>query len=124
MNRRTNLNQSQLALPFGEVRASLFSYENRQRIFWSLASVCLLSLGLYIYAVNATAHNVAMRVALENEATSLNADLATLEFRYISLKNDVTLDTARAYGFSEVREPLYVSRTSEANSLSFNSQTR
>lgn len=123
-------NESQLSLPFssrgtaGSAASSALSYDNRQRFFWTLASACLLSLGLYIYAVNATAHNVAMRAALETEASSLNANLATLEFRYISLKNEVTLETARQYGFTEVKEPTYVSREASASSLSFNTQTR
>ncbi len=64
-----------------------------------------------------------MRASLEREAAELTGELATLEFQYISLQGDVTLARAAEYGFEEVKEPLYVSKTS-GNSLSFNTQSR
>ncbi len=99
------------------------SYEDRARTFWFLASVCLISLGAYVYAVNATAHHVAMRAELEREAVELHTELAELEFQYIKLKNEVTIDVARELGFTEVQNPLYIARENTA-SLSFNSESR
>ncbi len=119
---RRNINLNQLALPFGQARSRSIPYEDRLKAFWFLAGLCLFSLGAYIYAVNATARNVSMRAALERESAELTAELATLEFQYITLKGEVTLAVAAEYGFEEVRKPLYVSRD-EKPSLSFNTET-
>ncbi len=125
MTRKQKFNYNQLTLPLSEVRdrAAALSIDHRAKAFWFLASTCMLSFVLYVYAVNATAHNVAMRASLEREAAELTGELATLEFQYISLQGDVTLARAAEYGFEEVKEPLYVSKTS-GNSLSFNTQSR
>ncbi len=124
MMRKQKFNYNQLSLPLGEGRAATaLSFENRTKAFWALSSACLLSLVLYVYAVNATAHNVAMRASLEREAAELTGELASLEFQYINLQGDVTLTRAAEYGFEEVKEPLYVSKTA-GNSLSFNTQSR
>ncbi len=113
------MNLNQLSLPFNEVRAQALSYENRAKTFWVLSAICLCSFISYIYAVNATARYVAQRSALEQEAADLHADLATLEFQYIAMTSDITLETAAQYGFTEVREPLYVAKDG-APALSFN----
>jgi hypothetical protein len=124
MKRKINFNEQQLTLPFGQGRVMAFSYEHRAKTFWILSAACLLSLVSYVYAVNATAHNVSQRASLEREATELNTELATLEFQYIGLKSGVTLETAHEYGFTEVEKPLYVSRGEGRGSLSFNTQSR
>lgn len=114
-----NLNLNQLSLPFGQGRTRSLSYDDRARVFWFLTSAVFFSLIVYVYAVNATAHHVAERAALEREASDLGASLADLEFQSIALKSDVTLEVARSYGFEEVKEPLYVAQKSGA-ALSFN----
>ncbi|MBI2086601.1 MAG: hypothetical protein HYT69_00260 [Candidatus Zambryskibacteria bacterium] len=110
MTRRIKINHNQLTLPFGEVLASA-GYESRERAFWFLISVSLLSLALYTYAINATAHHIAVRENLEREVAGLAAELGTLEFASISLRNAVTMERAIELGFHEVGEPLFVSRT-------------
>ena len=127
MKKNINLNLNQLSLPFsslgskrGMARAlSSVSYDDRAKAFWFLTGACLFALATYVYAVNATAHHVAERAALEREASDLSAEIATLEFRSIALKGDITLDLARQYGFEEVEKPLYVA-SDKADSLSFN----
>lgn len=104
-------------------RLKNISYEDRVRTFWFLATVCLISLGAYVYAVNSTARNVALRSELERQVVNLNTELAGLEFQYIKLKNEVTLEIAKELGYQEVRQPLYISRGS-APSLSFNTENR
>ncbi len=106
-----------------KARIKNISYEDRVRTFWFLASVCLISLGAYVYAVNSTTRNVALRSELERQVTNLNAELAGLEFEYIKLKNEVTLEVAKELGYQEVRKPLYISRNS-THSLSFNTESR
>lgn len=106
-----NLNQSQLSLPFGEKSGRTLSYEDRGKAFWFLISCLLLSFGLYIYAVNATAHHIAVRQNLEREVGELASHIGTLEFATIEMRNDITMERATELGFTEVRKPLYVSRT-------------
>ena len=122
--RRINIvSENQLALPFGERRSIALSYESRQRFFWFMAGACLFSLILYIYAIEATARNVALRANLETRVAEAEGSLSTLEFAYIQLKNGVSIETARQYDFEEVRTPLYVSRDNP-DSLTLNTVSR
>jgi hypothetical protein len=124
---KKNINLNQLPLPFLPTqagagrRAYALSYDDRAKLFWFLAGAFLFALATYVYAVNATAHHVAERAALEREAANLSAEIATLEFEAIALKNDITIEVARSYGFTEVEKPLYVS-AEKAGSLSFNAE--
>ena len=99
------------------------SYDNRVKFFWTLVAISVLSLSFYIYAINATAKNIALRQDLERQVVKISTNLDSLEFGYIELKNNVTLELAYLYGFKEVRSPLYVSRSNTA-SLSFNTRQR
>ena len=100
-------------------KTRVISYENRVRFFWALVAISILSLSVYIYAINVTARNIALRQNLEEQVATVSTSLSSLEFAYIKLKNNVTLELARHYGFREVRNPLYISRTPSAP-LSFN----
>lgn len=95
------------------------SYDHRASLFWFLVATALLSLLIYIYSINTIARNIAVRQNLEEKITQTTANLATLEFNYIELKNNVTIELAQSHGFKEVKDPLYVSRSPSA-SLSFN----
>ena len=119
MRKRINLNLNQLTLPFGERRGVSLSYDHRAKIFLVLTTLSILSLFFYMYAVSATARNIATRQGLEREITKISTSLDSLEFAYIALRNKVTMELAYAHGFQEVKNPLYVSRSSPA-SLSFN----
>jgi len=94
-------------------------YENRVRFFWALVAISILSFSAYIYAINVTTRNIATRQVLERQIAAVSTNLDSLEFAYIELKNDITIELAREYGFREVNNPLYVSRAPSA-SLSFN----
>lgn len=99
------------------------SYEDRARFFWVLVSISILSLFVYIYTINVTARNVALGQNLERQMARVGADLDSLEFTYIKLKNNVTLELAYQQGFKETKNPLYVSRRANT-SLSFNTLNR
>jgi hypothetical protein len=122
MSRKYTTHESQMTLPFGQ-RAKAFALEDRERYFWFLSSVALLSLGVYVYAINAAAHNIALRQSLEREVVETAGRLSSLEFASIEMKNSITIETAQAYGFAEVKEPLYVSRNS-SDSLTLNTAAR
>lgn len=110
MSRRIRISENQLTLPFGEGGEVSISYEDKKKAFWSLVSLSLLALSFYIYAINATAHHIAVRENLEREVSELRAELGVLEFASISLKNAVTMERAVELGFQEAKRPLFVSR--------------
>ncbi|KKQ83590.1 MAG: hypothetical protein UT07_C0002G0002 [Parcubacteria group bacterium GW2011_GWB1_38_8] len=99
------------------------SYEHRIHLFWTFITISILSLSFYIYAINAAARHIAERQDLEKQIAEIETNLNSLEFAYIELKNNVTIELAYQYGFREARVPLYVSRTSPA-SLSFNTSDK
>jgi len=123
MNKRSISNYNQLYLPFGQRSGRVLSLEDRQKAFWFMVSVSVFSLFVYVYAINATAHHIATRQNLEREVAQMEGRLSSLEFASIALKNSITIETAREYGFAEVKEPLYVSRDS-LNTLTLNTSVR
>ncbi|MDO8590188.1 MAG: hypothetical protein Q7R69_02855 [bacterium] len=104
-------------------KTKTISYDHRARVFWILVAISILSLFAYIYAIHATARNIATRQNLERQMAKISANLGSLEFDYIELKNNVSLELAYQHGFREAKKPLYVSRTS-VTSLSFNTLSR
>lgn len=95
------------------------SYDQRARFFFVLGIISVLALLVYMLAVVSTSQNIAQRQNLEREISIIEPKINSLEFRRIELKNEVTIEIARSYGFQEVKDPLYVSRVPSA-SLSFN----
>lgn len=121
---RITRHENQLSLPFGQRRRGVaISYERRQHLFVVLITVSIISILAYIYAINATARNIAERASLEREIAGISTSLDSLEFAYIELRNNVTIELAYAKGFKEEKSPLFVSR-SRAASLSFNTANR
>ncbi len=104
-------------------KTKTISYHSRVRFFWILVAISIVSLGVYVYAVNTIARNVAIRQDLERQIGKTTAGLDSLEFAYIELKNNITIELAHYYGFQEVRSPLYVSRAPSL-SLSLNTLNR
>lgn len=78
--------------------------------YWILLFILLFSFVLYIVYVNQTVRNVVKRQQLDKDISSLNAHIGELEFKYISMKNDVTIDKAYALGFTDVTETKFESR--------------
>jgi len=103
-------------------KTKIISYDTRVRFFWTLVTFSIISLCVYMYAISATARNIAVRQGLERQIAHISTSLDSLEFTYIGLKNNVTLELAYQHGFREVKNPLYVSR--RLTSLSFNTLSR
>ena len=101
----------------------IISYDQRVRLFWALVAISILSLFVYIYAVNAIARNIVVKQDLEKQIANISNNFNTLEFTYIELRNNVTMELAYQHGFQEVKSPLYVSRA-HPQSLSFNTSNR
>jgi hypothetical protein len=83
---------------------------NEKTMFWSLIGLLVLSLGFYMYFINATVHNVVARQNLEAEASTLTLDIGNKEFQYITERNNVTLQVAYAMGFKDVTEKTFISK--------------
>ena len=71
-------------------KTRIISYDNRARFFWVMVTVSILSIFVYVYAVNATARNIVTRQSLERQIGNISTNLNSLEFAYIQLKNNVT----------------------------------
>lgn len=104
-------------------KIKIISYDNRARLFWVMTTISVLSLFVYIYSINNIARNIAVRQTLEKQITHISTNLDSLEFAYIELKNNVTLELAYHHGFKEIKDPLYVSRD-HGTALSFNTLDR
>jgi len=104
-------------------RTRTLSYDYRFKIFVVLVSLSILSFGYYIYAIYATASNVAARQESERQIAKISTNLDALEFGYIELKNNITMELAYEYGFKEVKSPLFIPRT-RSTSLTFNTLDR
>jgi hypothetical protein len=93
--------------------------QNKEKtIFWTLLGALLLCFGLYAYLISSTIHNVVARENLENQASVLTLAIGSNEFKYISLRNNVTLPLAYSMGFKDVSDKTFVSRDS-GNYLSY-----
>ena len=123
MSRRNVISENQLALPFRQGGARAISYDQRVRFFWLLACVSIGSLVLYMYSIQATAQNIAVRQELQARGAEASGKLGALEFTYIELKNGVSMELASHYGFQEAEAPLYVSRN-QPSALTLNTDTR
>ena len=104
-------------------KTKIISYDRRVYLFWILVFISIISLSTYIYAVNAIARNIAIKQNLERQITNMANDFNSLEFAYIGLRNNVTMELAYQHGFQEVKSPLYISRI-HPKSLSFNIPSR
>ncbi|MFH1472987.1 MAG: hypothetical protein ABIF06_01050 [bacterium] len=88
------------------------SYNYRTRTFWFLILVLISLTLIQVYAVSATTKNVALRQNLEKQVLNMTTQQSSLEFAYINLKNEVSLEVAREIGFKEAKNPTFVSRRS------------
>ena len=95
------------------------TFDTRVRIFWTFVAICVVSLCLYVYGVNATVRNTVARQNLEAEAMNISTHLGEIEFEYIGLTNKVSLQVAYDHGYKDVSDPVYISRTSNV-ALSMN----
>lgn len=91
-------------------KTKTISYETRAHFFWFMVGISVLSLFVYFYAINSIAQNTALRQNLEARVADAAGRVGGLEFSYIELRNSITFEMAKNYGFKEVRTPLYVTR--------------
>ena len=80
-------------------------------LFWSLLSILILLVGVYGYMVNETVWNAFNKDQAEEQIVALNSKLGDLEFQYMSLSNDVSIEKAYELGFQNASgKTLFASR--------------
>lgn len=85
-----------------------------------MAVLCLSAIIFYMYFINQTIHQVALRATLEQELAERTARIGELEFSYIALSNKIDMPLAEELGFKETHPHSFVSRK---HSVAFNSSS-
>lgn len=75
-----------------------------KKIFWMLFSLFVLLIISYGFLVERTIQNAVAKQKLESQISSLNSNVDSMEFTYISLENNITMDFALSKGFTAVPE--------------------
>lgn len=102
--------------------STINDFEKRRRMFWALALLLVVFCGAYVFLVNRTVVKVAERDALQTDLSELKSEITTLEFEYISRKNEIDMELASSMGFKEAGGAHYVSRRSLTPALSKNTR--
>ncbi len=89
-------------------------------LFYILATILITIFGLYAYLVNRTIMNVVAREKTYREISTLSTSIGELEFKYMSIRNNITLELAYEKGFHDAVPSQFISRGSSA--LSFNTR--
>jgi len=90
-----------------------------KKIFYILIAILFILFMFYGYFVNQTIHNIVKRESMESEIKVINSNISELELKYLSIKNNLTLDYAYSIGFLEAKKINYISKKSEVNNLTF-----
>jgi cell division protein FtsL len=74
--------------------------ENKEkRLFFILFSVVILLVLSYGFLLNKTMMNAVYTQNIEKNIKTLSSEVNSLEFQYLNMKNNITLDTAKSKGF-------------------------
>jgi hypothetical protein len=86
--------------------------ELKQKLFWIFSLTIFLLVCLYIYFIVSTIKNVVAIEIMEIEKTESALAISTKEFKFISMRNNITLDLAKTIGFQEIKEQNYITTKS------------
>jgi hypothetical protein len=89
-------------------------------VFFATLTILIAIFSLYVYLVNKTIMNVVAREQTQQTMSSLSTVIGGLEFKYMTLKNSVTLDLAHAKGFQDFTPTTFLAEQKSAATLSFN----
>lgn len=93
---------------------------NYRKAFWLLTLTAVVLIALYGYFLSTTVINTLERANITKQISTLNQQIGNLEFKYISAKDSINIDSALAMGYKVVKDPKFIqSETKEA--LSYNS---
>jgi hypothetical protein len=94
------------------MKAAILTIHTNKKAVASVIGIAVFSVAYYVYAVNVTVRNVALRQAQASELSNSIAQIGELEFEYINLKNNVDITLAHSLGFRPVEKAIFVSRDS------------
>jgi hypothetical protein len=89
-------------------------------LFFILATILVTIFGLYAYLVNKTIMNVVSRQNTEQSISNLSTTIGELEYKYMTLRNGITIDYAYTQGFHDSVASQFITRG--PSTLSYNSQ--
>lgn len=86
------------------------SHYYRERIFAILIAAIVMTACTYVFLLQKAIVNVVQREKVTQQTKSISADVGSLEEKYFSLKNAVTLDLAKAKGLKNADVVSYISK--------------
>jgi|GEM_PF-1752563 len=88
---------------------------------WTLVAISITLIVMYAFLINASIVNIVKAKSVRSEIASLSTHVGALESKYLLSKSALTMDDARALGFSEsASAPIYITKGETQASLSFN----
>jgi len=91
-------------------------------LFFVFSAILVSLFFSYVYLVNATVKNIVARERIEKTISETTSNIAELEVKYMSLKNSVTLEVARAKGFADASPTRFLTRNEKTTTLTYNSR--
>lgn len=92
------------------MQARTITFPKYRHMFLTSVTISVLSLIVYVYAINQTVRNIVMRQKIQSELSVLTSNIGEMEFKYISLQNSIGLNKAYAMGFKDISSNTFVSR--------------
>lgn len=90
--------------------AQIHTLERHMLALLFFSAVLLMT--LYIFFVSSSIVNVVVREEIEQEIATIYSDVGELEFTYLALKDDITLELAYDLGFTDIVGKTFVTRKS------------
>ncbi len=111
-------------MSIGAIKKQIRFLENTEKqIFWAAFSVAVLLLVSYGILFNRTIMNAMATENMNSQISSLSSAVNSLEFKYLNLKNSISMDLALSRGFVAVKDNNFVQISpSESLSLSINAK--
>ena len=85
-------------------------YGSEQRAFWSLLSIMIALVGLYIYFISMSVMNVVLREEMLLEITAAHSNVGEMEAVYLTKKNAIDAQYATTLGFQPIEKKHFVTR--------------
>ncbi len=108
------------ALSYPKNFLNLINSVNTKVLFFGLATLLVGTFVFYVYLVNATIMNIVARENAASQISELSSSVGTLEYKYMTLKNSVTIDLAHTKGFTDASPTSFLARKDLAPALSYN----
>lgn len=92
-------------------------YRNK-KVFLILFSIFIFFIISYGFLLNSTMMNAVKRQNLEKEIKSLTTNVNSLEYKYLNIKSNITMDLAKSYGFVAISSNKFAAIDTSGKTLS------